>query len=61
MLGESFTSVDAGRLALVERIRSSRLDDNIALGVIHRQTLRDSAILASSMGALAERHLPALA
>jgi tRNA A-37 threonylcarbamoyl transferase component Bud32 len=61
VLGKSFQSVDEGQLALVERIRSSSLDDEVALGAIHRQTLRDSAILASSMGALAKRHLPALA
>ena len=61
VLGKSFQSGDEGQLALVERIRSSSLDDEVALGAIHRQTLRDSAILASSMGALAKRHLPALA
>lgn len=60
VLGTPPASVDAGRLALVERIGAGSIEAATALGAIHRRTLRETSILAASMGALADRHYPPL-
>jgi aminoglycoside phosphotransferase (APT) family kinase protein len=60
VLGETPASLDAGRLALAQRVGLPGLDPAAALGAIHRRTLRETAILAASMGALANRHFAPL-
>jgi aminoglycoside phosphotransferase (APT) family kinase protein len=60
VLGQRPPSLEAGRLALVEQIESGGIHPEVALGAIHRRNLRETAILASSMGSLAERHLAPL-
>jgi hypothetical protein len=60
VLGERPPGIEAGRLALVERIRSRSIEAEAALAAIHRRNVRETAILASSMGALAQRHFAAL-
>jgi len=60
LLGDRPASTEAGRLALVEQIRTAGIEPSAALGVIHRRNLRETAILASSMGALADRHFAPL-
>lgn len=60
VLGERPATVEAGRLELAERIASGAIAPVRALGPVHRRNLRETAILASSMGALADRHFPPL-
>jgi aminoglycoside phosphotransferase len=60
VLGANPPSVEAARLELVERIRAATVDPEVALGAIHRRNLRETAVLASSMGSLARRHFAPL-
>jgi len=54
------TDIAARRLELVRRIRAGEIDPAAALGAVHRRNVRETAILASSMGALANRHFAPL-
>lgn len=59
-LGRAPAGLSEGRLKMVEAIREGDLDDETIFGVLYRRVTRDTAILAPSMGALAERHYPPL-
>lgn len=60
LLGTEQAGVEAGRLELVRQIRAAEVDPAAALAVIHRRNLRETTMLASSMGALAKRHFSPL-
>lgn len=60
MLGSAPASLRAGRLAAADAVRSRAVTDEDYLRYVWRRATRDTELMRPAMGALADRHWPAL-